>query len=152
MKVAALAVGGVVVTALTAGVGLVPYITVVGMTAVAGGSAVALQFRDNRRPLDSRLILACDTNAEAYEWKYAIEKSINKLEEKCKPMLPPSIDPFIISSIIGMSTVGGGWKCVCVKEGMRVLEQMIPTIGTCCRKAQIVVGSTPVQVRAVLTH
>ena len=81
MKVAALAVGGVVVTALTAGVGLVPYITVVGMTAVAGGSAVALQFRDNRRPLDSRLILACDTNAEAYEWKYAIEKSINKLEE-----------------------------------------------------------------------
>ena len=45
VKVAAVAVGGVVVGALTAGIGLVPYITVVGLTAVAGGGAVALQYR-----------------------------------------------------------------------------------------------------------
>ena len=58
MRVAALAVGGVVIGALTAGVGLVPYITVVGITAVAGGGAVALQYR---KPEDSRLILGYDT-------------------------------------------------------------------------------------------
>lgn len=39
MKVAAVAVGGVVVGALTAGIGLVPYIAVVGAAAVASGGA-----------------------------------------------------------------------------------------------------------------
>lgn len=144
MKVAALAVGGVVVGALTAGVGLVPYITVVGISAVAGGGAVALQFR---RPSDSRLILACDTMQEAFEWKVALEKQISKLEDHRRPMLPPSADPYVISSIIGMSTAGGGWKCVSTCEGIRILEQTNPAAGTCCRKAQIVVQSTPVQVR-----
>lgn len=143
MKVAALAVGGVVVGALTAGVGLVPYITVVGISAVAGGGAVALQFR---RPSDSRLILATDTIQEALEWKAAIERQILKLEEGRKPMLPPSADPHVISSIIGMSTGGGGWQCVKIHEGMRILEQTVPAVGTCCRKAQLVVRSTPVQV------
>jgi hypothetical protein len=57
VKVAAVAVGVVVLGALTAGVGLVPYITVVGITAMAGGGAVALQLR---KPSDSRLILACE--------------------------------------------------------------------------------------------
>jgi hypothetical protein len=147
MKVAALAVGGVVVGALTAGVGLVPYITVVGISAVAGGGAVALQFR---RPSDSRLILATDSLLEAVEWKVAIERQISKLEEGRKPMLPPSADPHVISSIIGMSTGGGGWRCVKMLEGMRILEQTTPVAGTCCRKAQIVVQSTPVQVLGAL--
>ena len=39
MKVAVVAVGGVVVGAITAGIGLVPYIAVVGAAAVASGSA-----------------------------------------------------------------------------------------------------------------
>jgi hypothetical protein len=99
MKVAALTVGGVVVGALTAGVGLVPYITVVGISAVAGGGAVALQLH---RPSDSRLILACDNLHEAAEWKTAIEKQILKLEESKKPVLPSSANPQVISSIIGM--------------------------------------------------
>ena len=87
MKVAALSVGGVVIGALTAGVGLVPYITVVGLAAVAGGGAVALQFR---KPSDSRLILAAESMQEAIEWKTAIERQIARLEENRKPMLPPS--------------------------------------------------------------
>lgn len=53
-KVAAVAVGGVVVGALTAGIGLIPYLTVVGITAAASGGAVAFTFR---RPMDSRLIM-----------------------------------------------------------------------------------------------
>ena len=87
MKVAALSLGGVVIGALTAGVGLVPYITVVGLAAVAGGGAVALQFR---KPSDSRLILAADSMQEAMDWKTAIERQIARLEENRKPMLPPS--------------------------------------------------------------
>ena len=145
IKVAALAVGGVVVGALTAGVGLVPYITVVGISAVAGGGAVALQFR---RPSDSRLILATDTMQEAIEWRTAIERQITKLEDIRKPMLPISVDPHIIASIIGMSTAGGGWQCVKICEGMRILEQTTPAEGTRCRKAQVVVQSTPIQVNA----
>jgi hypothetical protein len=101
MKVAALAVGGVVVGALTAGVGLVPYLTVVGISAVAGGGAVVMQLN---RPTDSRLILGCDTMGEAIEWKAAIKRQISKLEEGRKPTLPLSADPHVISSIIGMST------------------------------------------------
>ena len=143
MKVAALSVGGVVIGALTAGVGLVPYITVVGLAAVAGGGAVALQFR---KPSDSRLILAAESMQEAMEWKTAIERQISQLEENRKPMLPPSANAQAISSIIGMSAPGGGgmWKCVEVCEGMRLLEQTDPADLTRCMKAQIVVRSTPV--------
>ena len=122
-KVAAVAVGGVVVGALTAGIGLIPYITVVGITAVAGGGAVAWQWK---KPLDSRLIMACDTMEEAIEWKTAIEQQINKIEETLKPALPSSVDPKIISSIIDRSTIGGTWRRVEVCEGMRILEHVLP--------------------------
>ena len=54
-KVAAVAVGGVVIGALTAGIGLIPYMTVVGITAVAGGGAVAMQMQLRGRPSDTRL-------------------------------------------------------------------------------------------------
>ncbi|CAE7853724.1 unnamed protein product, partial [Symbiodinium microadriaticum] len=106
MKVAAVAVGGVVVGALTAGIGLVPYITVVGITAVASGGAVAYQYR---RPSDSRLILAADTVHEALSWKAALEEQIQKLEAAHKPVLPESVDPVVISNILGLSGGGSGW-------------------------------------------
>lgn len=66
MKVAAVTVGGVVVGALTAGIGLVPYMAVVGLVAAASGGAVALQYR---RPLDSRLILASEDLAYITQWR-----------------------------------------------------------------------------------
>lgn len=122
-KVAAIAVGGVVVGALTAGIGLIPYITVVGITAVAGGGAVAWQWR---RPLDSRLIMACDTMEEAMEWKTAIEQQVNKIEETLKPALPSTVDPRVISSIIDRTTIGGTWRRVDVCEGMSILEHVLP--------------------------
>lgn len=56
------------------GIGLVPYLTVVGVTAAASGGAVAMQW--HRRPADSRIIFACDRMEEAVEWKIAIEKQI----------------------------------------------------------------------------
>lgn len=85
VKFAAVALGGVVIGALTAGIGLVPYITVVGITAVAtGGAAVTLW----KRPNDSRLIIACESMLEAMDWRSAIEGQILRLEERQKPSLP----------------------------------------------------------------
>ena len=78
--------------------------TVVGLTAFAGGGAVALQYR---RPPDSRLILAFESMQDALSWKEAIDYQISRLEAAQRPMLPPSADPDIISSIIGMNTGGG---------------------------------------------
>lgn len=63
IRYGALAVaGGVVVGALTAGIGLVPYLTAVGVAVVAvGGGAAAIRYR---KPSDSRLIMACETQSE----------------------------------------------------------------------------------------
>jgi hypothetical protein len=162
MKVAAVAVGGVVVGALTAGIGLVPYITVVGITAVASGGAVAYQYR---RPSDSRLILGADTVQEALAWKAALEEQILKLEAARKPMLPESVDPVVISNILGTSTGGGGgWVKVGQVENVRVMQQItasppaslwaglglvgegsVRSTGATkiCRKAQIVLHCSP---------
>jgi tRNA A37 threonylcarbamoyladenosine synthetase subunit TsaC/SUA5/YrdC len=76
MKIAAVAVGGVVVGALTAGIGLVPYITVVGLTAVAGGAEVLYSYK---RPSNSRLILSCESMSEALEWKKHLESQVIQL-------------------------------------------------------------------------
>ena len=144
VKVAAVAVGGVVVGALTAGIGLVPYITVVGITAVAGGGAVALQYR---KPTDSRLILSCETFEEATSWKLWIEKQVEELERECQPMLPASVNPEIIAGIVGMNVSTGDWRKVGHLEGMRILElysHSSPRTRT--RKSQIVVTSTPTNV------
>ena len=122
-KVAAVAVGGVVVGALTAGIGLIPYITVVGITAVAGGGAVAWQWR---RPLDSRLIMACDSMQEAIEWKQAIEHQIARIEDAQKPSLPSTVNPRVISTILDRATLGGTWRRVSVVEGMTVCEHILP--------------------------
>ncbi|RYH05500.1 hypothetical protein EON65_44545, partial [archaeon] len=94
-KVAAVAVGGVVVGALTAGIGLVPYFTIVGITAAASGGAMAFSFR---RPMDSRLIMACENMREASDWKEAIERQIAFVTDKLKPALP--VDPNVISTIL----------------------------------------------------
>lgn len=128
VKVAAVAVGGVVIGALTAGIGLIPYITVVGITAVASGSAVAYQWK---RPADSRLLLACDSLADASEWKMAVERQIARLEDVQKPMLPASVDPEIIASLLNKhnSNRFGVWKRVAIYEGVRVLEHVYPCAG-----------------------
>lgn len=155
LKVAAVAVGGVVVGALTAGIGLVPYITVVGITAVASGGAVAYQYR---RPSDSRLILAAETVHEALAWKAALEEQIQKLDSARRPLLPESVDPVVISNILGVSTGGSGWVKVGQVDGVRILQQLAPArpqVGlssetssmpvstTVCRRAQIVIPCSP---------
>ena len=120
-KIAAVAVGGVVVGAFTAGIGLIPYLTVVGITAVASGGAVAMQYR--RRPEDSRLIMAFDSMSDAVSWQRAIQARI-ALVNTLRANLPDVIDPKIISEILNMGTVSGEWKCVAVREGLRIMEHV----------------------------
>lgn len=62
------------VGALTAGIGLIPYMAIVGITAAAGGGAIF--FQSHSRPMGSRLIVAADTREEAEAWKTAIEGEI----------------------------------------------------------------------------
>lgn len=78
-KIAALAVGGVVVGALTAGVGLVAGMVVVGMGAAASGGAVAIS--QGRSEKEKFLTLACDTYGDAERWTHAIESQIRDLGE-----------------------------------------------------------------------
>lgn len=144
VKVAAVAVGGVVVGALTAGMGLVPYITVVGVTATAAGGALALQYR---KPSDSRLMLSCDTFEEATSWKLAIKDQVEQLEKLTEPMLPPSVNPEIIAGIVGMNVSTGDWRKVGHLECMRVLELYSDSSPqTRTRKSQTVISCTPTNV------
>ena len=75
-KVAALAVGGVVVGALTAGIGLIAGMMVVGLGAAAGGS-VALS--TNSKEKEKQLVLACETLEDAEAWVNVITNRIREL-------------------------------------------------------------------------
>ena len=100
----------------TAGIGLIPYVTVAALAAVAGGGVVALQVRTQyKRPSDSRLVLACDTMNDAIAWKIAIEYQITKLDKKAA-VLPANANPLVISSIIGLSQ-GEGFQRFEIYEG-----------------------------------
>ena len=146
-----MAVGGVVVGALTAGIGLVPYVTVVGLTAASAGGAVAFQYR---KPSDSRLILSSDNLDDAMAWKLCVEAEVAKLERQVMPMLPASVDPNVISSILGMGQGSvAGWKKVGFIEDVRVLElvgkghaETTKDTNNRTRRAQIVINSTPINI------
>lgn len=126
-RVAAVTVGGVVVGALTAGVGLIPYFAVVGAATVAGGGTVLYNWR---KPLDSRLIIACDTMEEAIDWRSAIEQQIAHIESAKKYNLPASLDPKVISNLLQRAAQCTLWHRVGVIEGMRVLESVVPRVMT----------------------
>lgn len=155
IKVAAVAVGGVVIGALTAGIGLIPYLTVVGVTAAAGGAGVMYSYKfQHKRPADSRLILACESLAEAESWKAAIETQVELLEKMSKPTLPPSADPKVISEILSAGAFSsctnvqsrgpGTWRTFQVCEGIRLLR-LEGRDDLRCKRAQVTVNSTPLQ-------
>jgi hypothetical protein len=76
-KVAAVTVGGVVAGALTAGIGLMAGMIVVGMGAAGGGGAVA--FNQMLSDKEKSVTLACDSYHEAEMWVQAIEIQIREL-------------------------------------------------------------------------
>jgi len=127
---------------LTAGIGLIPYLTAIGIAAAVGGGVAALQIRTQyKRPFDSRLVLACESMADAISWKLAIQHQISLLE--FKPALPLTANPNIVSNIIGLSKGNSGCRVTQVIEGMRILESMEPMEGTSCLRAQLVVHCSP---------
>lgn len=158
MKMAAAAFGGVLIGALTAGVGLLPYIAVVGVTAIAGGSAAVMRYRT---PADSRLIMGLDTIAEAELWKIRVEAAIAEIERSVKPSIPKQIDPAVVSRLLRVSKhEGSEWRRVDVYSSVRIL-QLRPaelaltshpdssfnhTSNTVLRRAQIVLPQAPVAV------
>lgn len=77
-KVAAVAVGGVVLGALTAGIGLLAGMMVVGAGAAAGGSAVALSQGEGK---ERYVLLASDTQEDAEAWVAALEKTIDEISD-----------------------------------------------------------------------
>lgn len=123
-KVAAVTVGGVIVGALTAGIGLLPYIAVVGVATVAGGGAVVYNWR---KPFDSRLILACESMEEAVEWRAAIEAQVSRMESASRRLnLPSSLDPRVIGGMLHRAQQPKLWRRVSAPEGMRILELLLP--------------------------
>ena len=130
-KIAAAAVGGVVVGALTAGIGLLAGMVIVGISAAAGGGAVVVQQAMSER--EKVLVLGCDTYEGADAWVRAIEAQIRDLGSellglpylpndplpKSEPYSPPQIRLVEVSEWVRSSK----WKVVKILEGIRIFEQ-----------------------------
>lgn len=131
--IAALAVGGVVVGALTAGVGLVAGMVVVGIGAAAGGGAAAIS-HGGKSEKEKFLTLACDSYHDAERWTDAIETQIRELGDSLYdfPMVrsgpnsgltsrnaPPEKKLEAAEQWIRWSR----WKLNIVLQGIRIFEQ-----------------------------
>lgn len=130
--IAALAVGGIVVGALTAGVGLVAGMVVVGMGAAAGGGAAAIS-QSGKSEKEKFLTLACDTYKDAERWTDAIETQIRELGDSLYEFplvrgptsgltsrnIPPEKKLEAVEQWIRWSK----WKLNSVLHGIRIFEQ-----------------------------
>lgn len=148
-KVAAVALGGIVIGALTAGIGLVPYIAGVGGLMIAGGAGAAISYN---KPADSRLILAFSSPEEAAEWKAALENQISHLERKRSAQPPSILDMKVISGLVEMNKADmssrekSKWSRCSVLEGLRIFENINGSEEYRCRKAAQVIKDTPLNV------
>ena len=139
LKVAGVALGGMLIGALTAGVGLVPYIAAaVGAATIAGGGAAAIRYRT---PADSRLILAFETQADANIWRIKVENVLSSLVA-LRNAIPQQVDAEVVSRLIHASKQATGWKRIGTRNQVRLLE--LQGTNYCCR-SQIVLPHSPVQ-------
>jgi hypothetical protein len=130
--VAAMAVGGVVVGVLTAGIGLVAGMVVVGIGAAAGGGAAAIT-QGGKSDKEKFLTLACDSYHDAERWTDAIETQIRELGDSLYdfPLVrgpgtgltqrnpPPEKKLESVEQWIRWSK----WKLNTVLHGVRIFEQ-----------------------------
>jgi hypothetical protein len=139
LKVAGAALGGMLIGALTAGAGLVPYIAAaVGAATIAGGGAAAIKYRT---PADSRLILAFETQADANIWRIKVENVLSSLVA-LRNAIPLHVDAHVVSRLIHASKQATGWKRIGTRNQVRLLE--LQGTNYCCR-SQIVLPHSPVQ-------
>lgn len=134
-KVAVLIVGGVIVGALTAGIGLVAGMVVVGLGAAAGG-AVALTGSPAEK--EHSLILASENQLEAEAWAQLLAIHVRDLSSEAKAMSGSGLS-FVPSHISRWSMKHGPspgerleeveewvrssvWRNACIEQGVRLLE------------------------------
>jgi hypothetical protein len=134
-KVAVATVGGIVVGALTAGVGLLAGMMVVGMGAAAGGGAVAMS--NNTEYKEKSICLACDSYHEAEAWVNAIETQIQEsadsilgfptIGRKRLPYRSAKQTPHPDVRIDDVETwiTSTRWKVCDIFEGIRILEPIV---------------------------
>ena len=121
-KVAALALGGVVVGSLTAGVGLLAGLVVVGVGAAAGGSAVALAQLQPPPRKPEVLSLAVENVEDAKLWVQAIKSQIDDLivqrnsTDSTTSRIPSAVDIFEIENWITSTK----WKVDSFVDGLRI--------------------------------
>lgn len=131
-KVAALTVGGVVLGAFTAGMGLVAGMMVVGMGAAAGGSAMAMTQTSTDR--EKQVFLACESYHDAEVWVQAIESQLRVLGDSThdqayvpgkirlgfrRHAAPPEVRIEEVQEWIASSR----WRVWSIRDGLRVFEQ-----------------------------
>lgn len=130
-KVAALTVGGVVVGALTAGMGLIAGMMVVGMGAAAGGGTIAINQINSDK--ERQVFLACESYHDAELWVQAIEVQLRALGDNTehshipgkarlsfrRHAAPPEIRIEEVEEWISSSR----WRVWSVRDGVRLFEQ-----------------------------
>jgi hypothetical protein len=131
-KVAALTVGGVVLGAFTAGMGLVAGMMVVGMGAAAGGSAMAMTQASTDK--EKQVFLACESYHDAEVWVQAIESQLRLLGDSThdqayvpgkirlgfrRHAAPPEVRIEEVQEWIGSSR----WRVWSIRDGLRIFEQ-----------------------------
>ncbi len=146
-KIAGVAFGGLIISALTAGVGLLPYIALVGGIAVAGGSSAVLSYR---KPMDSRLIIACTTLKEALIWKKSVENVITFIEKRHGPKMPAFVDVKLISILAKLSCdysyETNRWILKnYIESDIRILELTNPPINFRIQRSHVAINSTPLE-------
>jgi hypothetical protein len=134
-RVAAAAVGGAVLGALTSGVGLLAGMMVVGMGAAAGGTAALSGNADGD---EKSLYLGFDNFDTAEKWRAAIEAVIQDLADDAVGLLhnrkdvrrlqaPPH--PDVRLNEVEEWLTNTRWKVHDTYEGVRILEPYIPEEG-----------------------
>jgi hypothetical protein len=123
MRVAALALGGVVLGSLTAGVGLLAGLVVIGVGAAAGGSAVALEQMQEAPIKKAKILtLACDSPEDARSWVISIKTQIDDLihqrnsTDSALAKVPSSVDVLELENWISSTK----WESSCVADGFRI--------------------------------
>ena len=172
LRVAAVALGGVVLGSLTAGVGLLAGLVVVGIGAAAGGGAVALnEINTSMEKKPEVLGIACDGIEDAKAWLTAIKNEIDSLilhrntadVASAKP--PSSVDIFEIESWINSTK----WESHAFHDGFKIYslppDRTTSTKKTSflsqfslapkyspfpCQKLSIPINASPIQVYEII--
>lgn len=133
-RVAAAAVGGAVLGALSSGVGLLAGMMVVGMGAAAGGAAAANGGAEYKERI---IVLGCENYENAEKWVAMIEAQIQEMSDHVlgfnltsprgtKKLVKSRPHPDVRLAELEDWMSATKWKVFDTYEGTRILEPFIP--------------------------